>query len=318
MSTAGPDTPSFGTPSVLSPAGVQAGALAEVSWVLIIGAGVLFVLMMVLLTLALRRRTAEPRGSLHRPILIIGIGFPTAVLTALLLYGTARTAGLDHSLARPDMVVTVTGRLWWWELRYRDPASGREIVSANELRIPVGRQVQLGLRSDDVVHSLWVPELGGKRDLVPGRVNQLVVTATRPGRYRGQCAEFCGEQHARMALHVLAMPADEFDAWLARQREPARSSLPEVAAGRAAFEQHGCAACHSVDPQERVATRGPNLAHVASRSHLASGLLPNEPGAFKRWLVGVQALKPGALMPSYAHLDPGALDALSLYLESLE
>lgn len=318
MSTADRDGAAFGTPSVLSPAGVQAGALAEVSWVLIVGAAVLFVLMMILLTLVLRRRAAAPHGSLHRPILLVGIGLPTTVLTALLIYGTARTTGLDHSLSRPDMVVTVTGRLWWWELRYRDPATGREIVSANELRIPVGRQVQLGLRSDDVVHSLWVPELGGKRDLVPGRVNQLVFTATRPGRYRGQCAEFCGEQHARMALHVLAMPADAFDAWLARQGETVAATAPAVARGRSAFEQHGCAACHSVDPAERGPSRGPNLAHVASRSHLGAGLLPNGPGAFRRWLVGVQTLKPGARMPSYAHLEPDALEALSHYLESLE
>lgn len=246
-----------------------------------------------------------------------GVAFPVVVLTALLFYGTARTAGLDAGVANPDLVVSVTGRLWWWELRYRDPASGRQVTTANELRIPVGRTVQLGLQSNDVVHSFWVPELGGKMDLVPGRINRLTITATRAGTLRGQCAEFCGEQHARMALHVVAMPAAAFDAWLAGQAAPAPSATDAAQAGERAFAEHGCAVCHATEATATEPARGPNLAHVSSRSHLGAGVLANDAGAYRRWLVGVQQLKPGAQMPSYAHLPPDALDALAAYLESL-
>ena len=304
-----------GSPSVLSPASVQASALSEVSWVLIVGMTAIFVLVMVLLALALTRRGRGQGASTGVWIWGGGVAFPVVVLTGLLLYSTARTAGLDASVSRPGLVVSVTGKLWWWQMRYRDPATGRDFFAANELRIPVGRTVQLGLQSDDVVHSLWVPELGGKMDLVPGRVNRLVVTATRAGTYRGQCAEFCGEQHARMALHVVAMPAAEFDAWMVAQATPATES---VQAGREAFAEHGCAACHAVDPTSDAPSRGPNLAHVSSRSHLGAGVLPNDAGAYKRWLVGVQQLKPGALMPSYAQLDAATLDVLAAYLESLQ
>jgi cytochrome c oxidase subunit 2 len=303
-----------GSPSVLSPASVQASALSEVSWVLIVGMTAIFVLVMVLLALALTRRGRGQGASTGVWIWGGGVAFPVVVLTGLLLYSTARTAGLDASVARPGLVVSVTGKLWWWQMRYRDPATGRDFFAANELRIPVGRTVQLGLQSDDVVHSLWVPELGGKMDLVPGRVNRLVITATQAGTYRGQCAEFCGEQHARMALHVVVMPAAEFDAWMAAQATPPTES---VQAGREAFAEHGCAACHAVDPTSDAPSLGPNLAHVSSRSHLGAGVLPNDAGAYKRWLVGVQQLKPGALMPSYAQLDAATLDVLAAYLESL-
>lgn len=300
--------------SILSPASLQALALSEVSWVLIVGSVLIFALVTVLLALAVARRGRGQGPSTRVWVWGGGVAFPVAVLTVLLLYSTARTAGLDASGVRPGLVVSVTGKMWWWELRYRDPATGRDFFSANELRIPVGRRVQLGLLSSDVVHSFWVPELGGKMDLVPGRVNQLVITATRAGTYRGQCAEFCGQQHARMALHVVAMPAPEFDAWLGAQADAAAES---VQAGRLAFAEHGCAACHAVDPTSDTPSRGPNLAHVASRSHLGAGVLRNDLGAYKRWLVGVQQLKPGALMPSYAQLDAATLDALSAYLESL-
>lgn len=306
----------MGRASVLSPASVQASALSEVSWVLVIGAAVVFTLVLVLLGLALWRRGRGQGASTAVWVWGGGVVFPVVVLTALLVYGSVRTAGLDASVARPGLVVTLTGRLWWWEIRYHDPASGRLVSTANELRIPVGRTVQLGLQSDDVLHSFWVPELGGKMDLVPGRVNRLVITATRAGTYRGQCAEFCGEQHARMALHVVAMPPAEFDAWLAAQARPVEAAA-SVRAGREAFAAHGCAACHAVEATNLEPSLGPNLAHVSSRLHLGAGVLPNDSGAYRRWLVGVQALKPGARMPSYAWLDAATLDALAAYLESL-
>ena len=304
-------------PSVFAPAGVEAAALHEVSMVLLAAATGIFLGVMLLLGLALRRGGKRPVPTAWW-VLGGGIGLPVAVLTLLLLYGTLRTAGLERTLADPPLVVSVTGRLWWWEVRYRDPAGGQDVVLANELRLPAGRPAQIALASDDVVHSLWVPQLGGKRDLVPGRINHLVYTPSRTGVFRGACAEYCGAQHAKMVLPVVVMPPADFAAWLAAQARPAIAPPTErLDAGVRAFLAHGCAACHTVRGLNGPVGRGPDLTHVASRLTLGAGTLPNEPGAAKRWLVGVQALKPGARMPSYAHLDAATLDALAAYLEHL-
>jgi cytochrome c oxidase subunit 2 len=310
--------PPWRTPAVLAPAGVEAAALHELAVVLLVGAAAIFVGVMLLLALALRRggKRAVPMAWW---VLGGGIAFPVVVLSALLLYSTLRVAGLERTLADPPLVVTVVGRLWWWEVRYRDPAGGGEVVLANELRLPAGRPAQIALASVDVIHSLWVPELGGKRDLVPGRTNHLVITPLRSGVFRGECAEFCGAQHAKMALPVVVMPAPDFAGWLAAQARPAPAARAgRVDAGAQAFRTHGCAACHTVRGVNGPLDRGPDLTHVASRLTLGAGTLPNEPGAAKRWLVGVQALKPGARMPSYAHLDAATLDALADYLERLQ
>ena len=310
--------PPWQTPSVLAPAGVEAAALHELTLVLLVGAAVIFGGVMLLLALALRRggKRAVPTAWW---VLGGGIAFPVVLLSALLLYSTLRVAGLERTLADPPLVVTVIGRQWWWEVRYRDPAGGGEVVLANELRLPAGRPAQIALASVDVIHSLWVPELGGKRDLVPGRTDHLVVTPLRAGVFRGECAEFCGAQHAKMALPVVVMPAAEFAGWLSAQARPATLAAAErVDAGALAFRTHGCAACHTVRGVNGPLDRGPDLTHVASRLTLGAGVLPNEPGAVKRWLVGVQALKPGARMPSYAHLDGATLAALADHLERLQ
>jgi cytochrome c oxidase subunit 2 len=307
-----------GSPSVLSPASVQGAALSEVSWVLIVGMTAIFVGVMVLLVLALLRRGRGQGPSTRVWVWGGGVAFPVAVLTVLLLYSTARTAGLETGVARPDLVVSVTGRLWWWELRYRDPSTGRDVFAANELRIPVGRTVQLGLHSDEVLHSFWVPELGGKVDMVPGRLNSLRLTAERAGTFRGQCAEFCGEQHARMALHVVAEAPDAFQRWLVGQASDAPApASPVLEAGRQAFLERGCAACHDVRGVSVGSELGPDLSHVGSRLHLGAGVLGNGPGAPAAWITGVQTLKPGAHMPAANDIDAATLAALSAYLTSL-
>jgi cytochrome c oxidase subunit 2 len=240
-----------------------------------------------------------------------------SVLGALLLYSTARTAGLELGLANPPLVVAVTGRLWWWELSYRDPASGRSVQSANELRIPVGRPVQLGLRSDDVIHSLWVPELGGKMDLVPGRTNRLVITATRPGLYRGQCAEFCGLQHAKMRLRLHADAPADFENWRQQQLQAGREpSTDAERRGRSVFTSASCVLCHSVQGTDASATIGPDLTHVASRDMIAAGTLPNTPANLAAWIAAPHRLKPGVQMPA-TPLPPDDLGALTQYLASL-
>ena len=297
----------------MTAASLEADVLAEVVWVLGIGAAVVFALTMALLLRALRgRRRAVPDGWW----LWGGLAVPAVVLVALAVYSETRTAGLDA--APPGaLVVTVTGRSWWWHVQYRDPASGRLVATANELHLPTGRPVHLGLQSDDVIHSVWVPALGGKMDLVPGRVNRLVVTPHTPGTYRGVCAEFCGAQHAKMALHVVVTSPADFDRWLARQAAPAVATSAS-ARGRQLFTDRGCAACHAVHGLADGAVAGPDLTHVASRGHLGAGTLANGPGAAGRWLAEVQQLKPGARMPSAHHLPADERAALGAFLDALE
>ncbi|MET0351780.1 MAG: cytochrome c oxidase subunit II [Rhizobacter sp.] len=300
----------------MNPASVEADVLAEVAWVLVIGGFAVLAATMGILALALRRgrRPVPPRWWI-----VGGAVVPAALLAALAVYSQVRTAGLDAPPPPGALVISVTGRSWWWHVQYRDPRDGRAVVSANELRIPAGRPVHLALMSDDVIHSFWVPALGGKMDLVPGRINRLVVTPHTPGTYRGACAEFCGEQHAKMALHVVVLPPAEFDRWLAAQAAPAGPPRGEVVQrGRELFVERGCAQCHGVRGHTDGADAGPDLTHVASRLHLGAGTVPNGGRALADWLVRVQQLKPGARMPSFHHLPPDDLAALAAYLEALE
>ncbi len=337
--------------SVFAPAGPAAAWIAEAGGWLFAGGALIFIGVMGLLALSLR----DGAGRVRRGLWLVGGGlvFPTVVLSALLVYAFAGMERLGRPAAADAMVVTVVGHMWWWELRYRDPANGGEIVLANELRLPVGRQVRLGLESADVIHSLWVPALAGKVDLVPGRVNHLVVQADAPGVFRGPCAEYCGDQHARMELRVAAMPPAEFDAWLAAQALPARPPADALQArGRQAFVEQRCAVCHVVrgapdagaqasapagrpspSPElapppgpdrpltvgpEQLPTVGPDLTHVGSRLSLGAGILPNNRANLAAWIRGVQHLKRGARMPSFDTLDAATLEALAAYLESLK
>ena len=205
--------------SVLHPAGADAAVISQFAWVLFGIGALIFVAVMVLVLLSVRRQERPVRPALW--IAGAGVAFPVVVLTALLAWSTWRSAQLVPQSSHKAMTISVTAKMWWWEVRYRDPRTGREIVTANEIHIPVGTPVYLGLNAADVIHSLWVPNLAGKRDMIPGRVTGLTLRADKPGVYRGQCAEYCGAQHAKMALHVVASRPEEFDAWLARQALPA-------------------------------------------------------------------------------------------------
>ncbi|RYF39418.1 MAG: cytochrome c oxidase subunit II, partial [Comamonadaceae bacterium] len=226
MNGAAAASPATPLQSVLSPAGEAAATIATMSWVLIMGSAVIFTGVMLLLAWAVWRRrpaTAGGESAVHARRWIIGGGvvFPLVVLLALMAYTSWRTPGWLEKPPPGALIVSVTGHLWWWDVRYRDPATGAEVTLANELRLPVGRTAWIGLNSADVIHSFWVPALAGKIDMVPGRVNHLLVKPTVAGTWRGQCAEFCGEQHARMALHVVAEAPEAFDRWLAAQARPA-------------------------------------------------------------------------------------------------
>ena len=283
------------------------------------GAVAIFVGVMTLLVLALRRRRSRHRNAW---IWIAGggIAFPVVVLSALLAYSTARSLPLQHPSAA-DLVIEVSGVQWWWEVRYRDAATGREIRSANEIRVPVGRSVMLGLTTADVIHSFWVPALGGKVDMVPGRVQHLRIQVKQPGVHRGVCAEFCGDQHAKMALHVVAVMPDEFDRWLAMQAEPAIAPSGAAARhGQRLFTEHRCNACHAVRglAEAQAIQVAPDLTHVASRLYIGAGELPVQAESFGRWVADIQHIKPGARMPGFDHLDQDTLAALAAFLAGLK
>jgi cytochrome c oxidase subunit 2 len=234
-------------------------------------------------------------------VIVLSIAVPTVV-----------TIFRTQAPAPPGALrVEVTGHRWWWQVRYPDWG----VTTANEVHLPVGRPVDLVLTSADIIHSFWVPQLGGKRDLVPGKVNHLVLTVQAPGEYPGQCAEFCGISHANMRLLVVAELPAEFEAWARRQAGGPLPPTGEAARGLEAFLAGGCAACHTIQGVTG-GVLGPDLTHVGSRRTLASGILPNTPGDLAAWLRDPPALKPGVLMPK-TPLSDAQVSALVAYLGSL-
>ncbi|UGQ48673.1 cytochrome c oxidase subunit II [Massilia endophytica] len=306
-----------GLQSVLAPATQDAAIIAHLGWVLFLGGAAIFAGVMWLLVRSLR---TQPRAvKVRRWIAGGGLLFPVAVLTLLLAYSSWHTARFGAQGSKNALPISVVGKMWWWELRYPDPAGGADIVTANELRIPVGKPVYLGLSTSDVIHAFWVPQLGGKVDMVPGRIHGLRLQADKPGVYRGQCAEYCGEQHARMALHVIALPQAEFDAWLAGQaRDAAPPASGTLRRGRDAFLAQRCNACHSVRGVSSGAALGPDLTHVGSRQYIAAGTLRTDQAALAGWIADPQAIKHGARMPGAGSMDGETVRALASWLESLK
>lgn len=301
--------PAAALQSALAPHGPEAGAIALLTGVLVVVAAAVLLLVTVLAALALRR----PRPWLARPGAIVagGIVLPGIVLFALLVYASTAVPRAKSGAA---LAIEIVGHQWWWEVAYLDPAGRREFTTANEIRIPAGRPVELRLATADVLHSFWVPSLAGKLDLVPGRANVLTLAANAPGLYRGQCAEYCGGPHAMMGVHVVAETPERFEAWRDAQRAPARAAPGR---GRTLFESL-CAGCHTVRGTQAAGQLGPDLTHVASRVALAAGVLPNDSSSRSRWIAAGQHVKPGNLMPEYAQLPPADLDALAGYLAALE
>lgn len=307
--------------SALHPAGPDAAVIAQLTWVLFIGGTLLFIGVMVLCALSLRGgRTVRPMAW----IVGGGVLLPLVLLSALLVFGTWRSAQLSRPTSQHAIKISVIAHMWWWEVRYTDPAGSQDIVLANEIRVPLGQPVYLGLSSADVIHSFWVPALAGKVDMVPGRVHGMTLQADRAGVYRAQCAEYCGEQHARMALHVVAQSPSEFTAWLAAQARPAGIVVHggEVEQGRRAFDEQRCAACHTIRAGTTTdnggAALGPDLTHVGSRLYLGAGTLRNGQGALAAWIADPHVAKPGVRMPASADMDGATLRALAAYLEQLK
>jgi cytochrome c oxidase subunit II len=249
---------------------------------------------------------------------VIGLGlvFPTVTLVALLVYGVLLGPSvLPGDADRDPLIVDVRGHQWWWEIRYPDGPGGVVVHAANELHIPVGRPVHVRLTSNDVIHSFWVPQLGHKIDAMPGLVTYARLEASRTGVFRGQCAEFCGPQHARMSLLVYAHDPDEFERRLAELVATGdairQAAHPEAVAS---FDRQ-CAECHSRDLRERGPSVGPNLGAVTQRTMLGAGTLENNPNNRRRWVWDHQSLKPGNRMPIQAHLEPEVIESIVQMLE---
>lgn len=307
---------SRGLQSALSPASEAAGAIHELGLVLYVGATAILVLV---LALAAYGALSGPRKvSAGAWVIGGGVVFPAVVLAALLVHSLR----VGHALSGPPpgpADIEVTGKMWWWEVRYQDAATGATAVLANELYVPVGRPVEIALRSDNVIHSFWVPALAGKVDMIPGRTTRLVVQAREPGVYRGQCAEYCGLQHAWMAFYVVAVSEEAYKQWLAHQAAPAQApGNAFLRQGREAFLREGCGACHAVRGTAANGTLGPDLTHVGGRLSLAAGRLDNHAGTLAGWIADSQTIKPGNLMPSMNVFTGVELRAVAAWLESLK
>lgn len=308
-----------GPQSALDPAGQGAERIAVLFWWMAAGALLIWLIVVALLLFSYWAQP-EPHNQRKAKILIIGGGalVPTLVLAVLLAFGLAELPRLLASPPEGSLRIEVSGEQWWWRVRYLPPG-GQEVVLANEIRLPVGERVELLLESPDVIHSFWIPSLGGKVDMIPGRVTRLALEPTRTGVFRGACAEYCGASHALMAFNAVVMEKEAFDRWLRREAEPAWAPAgPLATRGRELFLAHGCGACHTVRGTPADGVVGPDLTHVGSRTSLGAGILANEPAAFRRWLARTDAVKPDVHMPAFGMLPPEELGALSAFLDGLQ
>ena len=304
-----------GPQTALSDAGTDAAQLYRIFVVMLIGAVLLWIALNGLFTWVTRFHTGELSPRLAEGVIIGGgIVLPLIVITALLSWGLSIMP--DQRAPGDGLVVRVTGEQWWWRVSYEAPGREAVVVSANEVRLPAGQRVEIFLTSDKVIHSFWVPSLGGKMDMFPGSENRMTLRAERPGTYRGQCAEFCGLSHALMAFNAVVLDEAEFDAWLEAEASPTAAGTDDP--GAQVFFAEGCGACHRIGGTDAVGAVGPDLTHLASRTSLAAGILPMTPDALAAWIRRPDAVKPGALMPSYTHLTEDQLSALSGWLMRLE
>ena len=298
----------------LRPASPQSHSIATLWWIMLAGSAVGLAVVVGILIASWVKRREEGRD---RPgtitVLVLGIATPILVLVALFSYSDIflirGTSPPPANAAAPgggnELTVHVTGHQFWWEVSY-----GGTAVTANELHIPVRTPVVVTVHSDDVIHSFWVPQLNRKIDLEPDQVNRVELYADHAGRFRGQCAEFCGLQHAHMGFYVFADPPGAFRRWLAAQRKPATKPLPSL------FDQK-CSSCHAIRGTSAHAHVGPDLTHVASRTSLAALTIPNTPEHMREWLAETQHVKPGALMPQ-VDLTRAQVNTLTAYLETLK
>jgi len=311
--------------SVLAPAGIQASSIEHLWRLLLWTCTIVFVCVMsgVFLALArgMRNRSREDAAPASERVVSGAVSAAvaaTVVILLVLLTASVWTGRALASLQASSAVsIAITGHQWWWEIEYEDASADRRVITANELHIPVARPVVLKLTSRDVIHSFWAPNLHGKRDLIPGYTTALWLQADRPGTFWGQCAEFCGLQHAHMALQVVAEPDAEFQQWLAAMRQPAPPASDSAQRrGQDVFMRSRCAGCHSIRGTDAWGQVGPDLTHIASRATVGARTLDNTADHLAAWVRDPQRVKPGNQMPP-SGLAADDLQALVTYLEAL-
>jgi cytochrome c oxidase subunit 2 len=306
-----------GQQSAFTGLGPVSSRITLLIWIMFIGAALITLLICALMLISI----AGPIDWRHKltsekSIVWGGIVFPVVTLTVLLVYGfLILKAGGTLVKAENPVHISVVGEQWWWRVIYRHD-DGHTTESANELRIPTGRPIELELSTVDVIHSFWIPAYAGKVDMIPGRTNIMHLVADKPGTVTGQCAEYCGGAHALMSFYTVAMTPSDYDAWLAKERMDAKPALaPE---GEQLFLSSGCAGCHTVRGTPANGKIGPDLTHVGSRQSLGAGILPNTPESFAKWISQHKTIKPENLMPPFNIFSESELQSLSTYLNSLE
>jgi cytochrome c oxidase subunit 2 len=314
----------------LTPAGPQAAHIFGLWQLMLLVCALVFLAILAAFSIALSR---APRADENTSPDVTAIRSPerkaVTIVSAALAVSAIALLGLivasvltDRALVglplKNGLVISVTSHQWWWEVTYEDREPSRVFSTANEIHVPVGRPVVVKLQSDDVIHSFWVPNLHGKKDLIPGHTSTLQFQADTPGLYRGQCSEFCGYQHAKMAFLVFAQAPEEYERWAHAQRESARQPVTDVEQrGQRVFDSSPCMMCHTIQGTAAQGKTAPDLTHLASRSTIGAGTLPNTRGNIAGWILDPHAIKPGVKMPATA-LAPADLHALLAYLESLQ
>lgn len=320
-----------GIHNAINPAGPYAGSINRLWWWFFITCSIVYVSVMIALLLALRSRArvselatpilepppAEERR--RRNVVISAVTLTVVILFVLLIlnYLTGRSLTAEQG-NKSGLNVDVVGHQWWWEVRYNDVDASNIFTTANEIHIPVGVPVLFNLQATDVIHSFWVPNLAGKKDLIPGKINGIWLQADKPGVYRGQCAEYCGMQHAKMAFWVVAESQEQFNAW--RQNQTQTSVQPMTDSqkrGQQVFLSSTCVMCHAINGTPAGSNIGPNLTHVASRQMIAAATLTNTRDHMAQWIKDPQSVKPGTRMPQN-NLSEADLQALLDYLQSLK
>src|SRR6201997_1831433 len=313
-------TPTLSSPTnIFAPASTPAKSIFGLSLFVLVITGVIFIVVGSLLAYAVVKFRKRKNDDSREPAQVYGSNqveiawtvIPILIVVVLFM-ATARVIANVQKAAPDNAVhVTVIGHQFWWEYRY----PGLKVVTANELHVPVGIPTELKLLSADTDHSFWVPRLAGKTDLIPNHPNSMWIDPQSPSLYLGQCAQYCGTQHAKMLLRVYAQPRAEFDRWIQQQRQPATTS-DVLSEGRRVFETTACINCHTVAGTVANGRFGPDLTHLMSRETIAAGAAPNNPESLRLWIRNPNAIKPGSLMPAM-ELEQPELDALTAYLETL-
>ena len=315
-----------GQQSALDPQGLQSEQIRSTLFIFLAVAAIVWIAVVLALVVGMlrRKRASDAPLDLDQAFedragrLILGLGIATTAIVLGLSFVSYAGQRTIFSKDEKALTLKIVGHQWWWEVRYEADSPHQSFVTANEIRIPIGQPVKVELESADVIHSFWVPALTGKMDLITGQKNELQFTAKNAGVYRGQCAEFCGLQHAHMAFAVIALPPDEFGRWRDHQNQSAQSPSDQLGRqGEALFRARGCALCHNISGTLAGGQMGPDLTHIGSRTTIAAGTLPNVPATLGAWISDPQHIKPGNLMPKMP-LQSDELIAILHYLEQLK